>query len=162
LGVALLIDVLARPQRIPPSRAALALKRRDRRNRVLIIGALLAAIVAEQVQQPPSYDKSEGRARIARVANGIGAGCQAFLYTTIGGADDPWNYHTDAMWASMERGVPTINGYSGNQPPAWTFYDIRVHTPATDSVVGDSLSRWATRWHLDPARICRVRTPPGD
>ena len=162
LGVALLIDAVARPQRIPPSRAALTLKRRDRRKRVLLVTAMLAAIVAEQVQQPPSYDKGEGRARIARVASGIGTGCRAFLYTTIGGADDPWNYHADAMWASMERDVPTINGYSGNQPPAWTFYDIRVHTPTTDSVVGDSLARWATRWHLDPARICRVRTPPGE
>jgi hypothetical protein len=162
LGVALLIDALARTQRIPPSRTAVALKRRDRRKRGLIVVALLAVIVAEQVQQPPSYDKSEGRARVARVANGIAAGCQAFLYTTIGGADDPWNYHTDAMWASMERGVPTINGYSGNQPPSWNFYDIRVHTPETDSVVGDSLARWSARWHLDAARICRVRTPPGD
>ncbi|HEY2898118.1 MAG TPA: hypothetical protein VGJ12_13345, partial [Gemmatimonadaceae bacterium] len=102
LGVALLVETLARPQRIPPSRAALALKRRDRRTRTLILVTLIAAIVAEQVQRAPSYDKSDGRARIARVANGVGTGCQAFLYTTIGGADDPWNYHTDAMWASME------------------------------------------------------------
>ena len=162
LGVALLVDAIARPQRIPPSRTAPALRRRDRRKRALVVLALLAAIVAEQVQRPPSYDKSEGRARVARVANGIGAGCQAFLYTTIGGADDPWNYHTDAMWASMERRVPTINGYSGNQPPGWNFYDIRVHTAETDSVVGDSLAQWSARWHLDSARICRVRTPPGD
>lgn len=161
LGGALLIDMLARTQRIAPSRTAIAQRRKEQRRRALIMVALLAAIVAEQVQQPQSYDKSEGRARVTRVANGIGVGCQAFLYTTIGGADDPWNYHADAMWASMERGVPTINGYSGNQPPRWTFYDIRVHTPYTDSVVGDSVSRWAARWHLDTARICRVRTPPG-
>jgi hypothetical protein len=122
---------------------------------------VIGVVVAEQVQDPRSYDKAEGRARVARVANGIGAGCAAFLYTTTGGDDDPWNYHADAMWASMERGVPTINGYSGNQPPLWTFYDIRVSTPFLDSVVTDSVSRWATRWRLDPAHICRVRTPPG-
>ena len=161
LGIALLVDAIGRPQRIPPSRTALALRRKDRRKRALVVLVLFAAIVAEQVQRPPSYDKGEGRARVARVANGIGAGCQAFLYTTIGGADDPWNYHTDAMWASMDRRVPTINGYSGNQPPGWNFYDIRVHTAETDSVVGDSLAQWSARWHLDPARICRVRTPPG-
>lgn len=161
LGVALLLDDLARAPRIPPSRAALTLRRRDRMRRALVTVTLIAAIVAEQVQEPRWYDKSEGRARVARVANGIGAGCQAFLYTTIDGADDPWNYHADAMWASMERDVPTINGYSGNQPPNWNFYDIRVHTPSTDSAVSDSVARWAAQWRLDRSRICRVRTPPG-
>jgi hypothetical protein len=160
LGVALLIDALMRARRIPPSRTALVLRRRDVRRRALLCAAVVAIVVAEQVQDPRSYDKSEGRARVARVANEIGAGCQSFLYTTTGGNDDPWNYHADAMWAAMERGVPTINGYSGNQPPHWTFYDIRVPTPWLDSVVTDSVSRWAERWKLNPAGICRVRTPP--
>ncbi|MDB4909490.1 MAG: hypothetical protein JWO39_313, partial [Gemmatimonadetes bacterium] len=62
----------------------------------------------------------------------------------------------------MQLGIPTLNGYSGNQPPRWTFYDIRVATPFLDSVVSDSVTRWATRWRMNPANICRVRTPPGD
>ena len=161
LGVSLLIDDLVRARRIPPSRTALALRRRDLLRRSLVTAIVIAAVIAEQVQEPHWYDKSEGRARVARVANAIGSDCQAFLYTTTGGADDPWNYHADAMWASMERDVPTINGYSGNQPPSWTFYDIRVHTPSTDSAVSDSVAQWAALWRLDPARICRVRTPPG-
>lgn len=161
LGVALLIDSLNRPRRVPPSRTAALLRRRDIRTRAVIVLALIAVVVAEQVQQPQSIDKNEGRARVARVANGINANCGAFLYTTTGGNDDPWHYHADAMWASMERGIPTLNGYSGNQPPKWTFYDIRVPSPYLDSVVTDSVGRWAARWHIDPARICRVRTPPG-
>jgi hypothetical protein len=162
LGVALLIDALTRERRIPPSRTADLLRRRDRRKRALIAAALVAAIVAEQMQEPRWYDKSEARARVARVANGIGTSCAAFLYTTTGGSDDPWHYHADAMWASMQLGIPTLNGYSGNQPPRWTFYDIRVPTPFLDSVVSDSVTRWATRWRMNPANICRVRTPPGD
>jgi hypothetical protein len=161
LGVALLIDALMRPRRIPPSRTAVLLRRRERLRRALITAAVIAIVVAEQVQEPRWYDKNEGRARVARVANGIGAECGAFLYTTTGGSDDPWHYHADAMWASMERGIPTLNGYSGNQPPKWTFYDIRVPTAFLDSVVSDSVSRWAAAWRIDPARICRVRTPPG-
>ena len=137
------------------------LRKRDRRKRAAIVLAIVAIVTAEQVQVPNSYGKNDGRARVARVANAIGASCGAFLYTTIGGADDPWNYHADAMWASMERGIPTLNGYSGNQPPGWNFYDIRVHTAAVDSIVSDSVASWASRWKLDPARICRVRTPPG-
>ena len=161
LGVALLVDALTRARRIPPSRTALALRRRDVRRRALVGAAVVAAIVAEQVLRPPSYEKREGRERVARVESGIGAGCQAFLYTTIDGADDPWNYHADAMWASMNRGVPTLNGYSGNVPPQWNFYDIRIHTAVVDSSVSDSVASWAARWQLDPKRICRVRTPPG-
>ncbi|HEV7705213.1 MAG TPA: hypothetical protein VGO46_13020 [Gemmatimonadaceae bacterium] len=161
LGVAILVDAVMRTRRVPPSRTAVLLRRRDRQRRAALLLALVAIIVAEQVQVPRSYDKNEGRARVARVASGIGADCGAFLYTTTGGDDDPWNYHADAMWASMERGIPTLNGYSGNQPPNWTFYDIRVSTPFLDSVVTDSVSRWASRWRIDPARICRVRTPPG-
>ncbi|MEP7067089.1 MAG: hypothetical protein ABI889_13720 [Gemmatimonadota bacterium] len=161
LGVALLIESLARTLRIPPSRTAMRLRQRDRLRRALIAAMVTGVIVVEQVQEPRSYDKSEGRARVARVANGIGAGCQLFLYTTTGGDDDPWNYHADAMWASMERGIPTINGYSGNEPPLWSFYDIRAATPERDSVVTASAVQWAEHWRLDPARICRVRTPPG-
>ena len=161
LGVALMIDAVTRSRRVPPSRAASLVRRRDRRRRAAIAIAIIALVTAEQVQVPRSYDKNEGRARVARVANGIDASCGAFLYTTTGGNDDPWNYHADAMWASMNRGIPTLNGYSGNQPPNWTFYDIRVPTPFLDSVVGDSVARWAARWKIDPARICRVRTPPG-
>jgi hypothetical protein len=160
LGIALLVDSITRVRRIPPSRAASALRRRDRRMRALLVVLVTAAVVAEQVQQPKWYDKNEGRARVLRVASGIGADCGAFLYTTTGGNDDPWHYHADAMWASMLRGIPTLNGYSGNQPPRWTFYDIRVPTQYLDSVVSDSVSRWAARWRIDPARICRVRTPP--
>jgi len=160
LGVALLVDSITRVRRIPPSRTAGVLRRRDRRTRALLAVLVIAVVVAEQVQQPKWYDKNEGRARVLRVANGIGADCGAFLYTTTGGNDDPWHYHADAMWASMMRGIPTLNGYSGNQPPRWTFYDIRVPTQYLDSVVSDSVSRWATRWRIDPARICRVRTLP--
>ncbi len=161
LGVALLVNSLTRARRIPPSRTALVLRRRDARRRALVGATIVAAIVAEQVQQPRSYEKREGRERVARVESGIGARCQAFLYTTIDGADDPWNYHADAMWAFMDRGVPTLNGYSGNVPPQWNFYDIRIHTAVVDSSVDDSVASWAARWRLDPARICRVRTPPG-
>ena len=159
LGVALLVDAISRSRRIPPSRAAIRIRKRDRRLRALIVLVIIVVILAEQVGKPRSFDKRDGRARVARVASTIGVSCDSFLYTTIGGDDDPWNYQLDAMWASMNRGIPTINGYSGNEPPGWFFYDIRVHTAAQDSVVRGVLAQWEARWKLDPSRICRVRTP---
>jgi hypothetical protein len=160
LGVALLVDSLIRARRIPPSRTAILLRRRDERKRALIVMTLIAAIVAEQVQEPPSYEKSEGRARVANVLSGIGTSCTAFLYTPVDSTEDPAHLQVDAMWASMQRGTPTVNGYSGNEPPTWDLWDVRVPTPQLDSVVTDNLVRWAAHWHLDPASVCRVRTPP--
>lgn len=159
LGVALLINAISRARRVPPSRAAVQIRRRDQRRRTFAVAAIVAVVVAEQGGDPRSYDKLEGRMRVARVAAGIGASCQAFLYTTMGGDDDPWSYQVDAMWASMERGVPTINGYSGGEPPGWSFYDVRVRSAQRDSVIADALASWEERWKLDTARVCRVRTP---
>ena len=161
LGVAILIDALTRTRRIPPSRTAPALRRRDLLRRTVIVVALIAVIVAEQVRrlQFQSYDKNEMRARVARVVNGIGASCAAFVYMPAE-EGDPQHFHADAMWASMERGIPTLNGYSGNMPPAWPLADTRAPTPALDSTVSETVARWAAQWHLDPASICHVRTPP--
>lgn len=141
LGVALCVDAILRKRQLLRAVAA-----------TLLIGA----IAWEQLNDPGSYDKNEGRARVARVAAQIPPGCSS----TVGGSDDPWRYHVEAMWASMERGIPTVNGYSGNQPPGWPLYDIRIQSPAQDSVVSDSLEIWARHSGIDPARICRVRTTP--
>lgn len=161
LGVALLINAISRSRRIPPSRTAVRIRKRDSCRRAMLVLAITSVIVAEQVGRPRAFGKKEGRARVARVAGAIGASCSAFLYTTIGGDDDPWRYHVDAMWASMKILVPTINGYSGSEPPEWAFYDNRVHAPAQDSALSESLARWEAKWKLDPSRTCRVRTPPG-
>ncbi|MEO8879816.1 MAG: hypothetical protein ABI446_05420 [Gemmatimonadaceae bacterium] len=159
LGVALLINAISRARRVPPSRAAVQIRRRDQRRRALAVVAIIAVVVAEQVTHPRSYDKLEARERVASVAAGIGASCDAFLYSTIGGDDDPWSYQADAMWASMEHGVPTINGYSGGEPPGWSFEDIRVRSAEQESVIVVALARWEERRKLVAARVCRVRTP---
>jgi hypothetical protein len=159
LGVALLVDFLssaragARPPTAPPMAA------RNRWLHALAIVLIAAVVFLEQGQRLPSYDKLAGRARVARITGELGSRCAAFLYTTVGGADDPWHYHADAMWASMERATPTLNGYSGNQPPGWPFYDIRVQSAKQDSAISDSVSAWAARWHMDSRSICRVRVP---
>jgi hypothetical protein len=162
LGVALLIDALTRTRRIAPSRAALVLRRRDLQRRTVFVVVLITAIVAEQVRrlQFQSYDKNEVRARVARVVNGIGANCATFVYMPSE-EGDPQHFHTDAMWASMERGMPTLNGYSGNKPPEWPLSDTRAPTASLDSAVSENVSRWASQWHIDPTSICRVRIPPG-
>jgi hypothetical protein len=127
---------------------------------VLATAIIATVIGAEQKQFLLSYDKHAGRARVAAVAQRIDPECEAFLYTPLDGREDPWWYHMDAMWASANRAIPTFNGYSGNQPPHWPFYDIIVRTEAHDRALDEALTRWRVRWRLDARRVCRVSLRP--
>ncbi|HSZ59265.1 MAG TPA: hypothetical protein VK797_26725 [Tepidisphaeraceae bacterium] len=70
----------------------------------------------EQVHRLPAYDKWEVRDRVWRIAAAIPPNTDAFFYFGTGGKD--WaSDQVDAMWASLQSGVPTINGYSGAWPP---------------------------------------------
>lgn len=128
-----------------------------------VIVWLVVLIAGEQWQaRLPSFGKSDGRARVARVAARINPQCQSFFYTPLAGGDDPWWYQTDAMWASMERGVPTVNGYSGNWPNGWRFYAIVARTPADRARLARDLARWTAQWQLDARRVCTIAFAPDD
>ena len=126
--------------------------------RPLLVGGVALLMAAEQWQSLPAYDKALARARVSAVAQAIPPDCPAFLYVPREGQGDPWLYQTDAMWASMETGVPTVNGYSGNVPPGWTFYRNMEGSGSSDSAVTQALRAWASRWSIEPSRLCRV--PP--
>jgi hypothetical protein len=125
----------------------------------LVVAAIGLVIATEQWQSLGSYDKIFGRHRVAVIADAVRPDCLAFLYTPPNGSGDPWWYQTDAMWASIQTGVPTINGYSGNTPPGWTFYLNIIGPVAHDSAIADSLRQWASKWSLDRSRLCRITTP---
>lgn len=128
-----------------------------------VIAWLVLLVVAEQWQaRLPSFDKSDGRTRVARVASGVDRRCRSFFYTPLAGTEDPWWYQTDAMWASMERDVPTVNGYSGNWPNGWRFYPIVARTPADSAILARNLARWIAQWHLDARGVCTVALVPYD
>lgn len=129
---------------------------------VLVLAATALAIALEQRQARLSYDKAVGRARVDAVAALVRPDCQAFLYAPTGGREDPWWYHVDAMWASMVTGVPTINGYSGNEPPAWSFYRNVAYDAEHARTLARDLDAWARRWHLDRRRLCVVSLTPPD
>ncbi|HEX6533007.1 MAG TPA: hypothetical protein VF041_00335 [Gemmatimonadaceae bacterium] len=129
---------------------------------VLVLAATALAIALEQRQALVSYDKYVGRARVHAVAALVRPDCQAFLYAPTGGREDPWWYHVDAMWASMAAGVPTINGYSGNQPPWWSFYHNVAYDAEHARTITHDLDAWARRWRLDRGRLCVVSLTPPD
>jgi hypothetical protein len=123
---------------------------------------LAVGMASEQRQQLGWFDKAEGRRRVAVIASALPVGCRSFLYTPPTGHEDPWWYQTDAMWASMVTGVPTINGYSGNSPLLWPFYHNQIASPVHDRLLIAELLDWSRRWHLDRAHVCQVITPAPD
>jgi hypothetical protein len=117
---------------------------------------VVLVMMAEQGKTLYSYDKHVARREVARLAAMIPAQCDAFLFSPRFGRRMAWNYQVDAMWAQLERGVPTINGYSGNPPPGWAFSDLRLRTPEHERDLSTALDVWTARWGMDRARVCWI------
>ena len=135
---------------------ALFLQRARTTARPWAIAAAALVIMLEQGKTIYSYDKLVARQEVARLVALIPERCDAFFFSPRFGRRIPWNYQVDAMWAQLDRGVPTINGYSGSPPPGWTFRDLRIRTPEHERQLSAALDAWAARWGLDRARLCWI------
>jgi len=126
---------------------------------------LIAAIcLVEQGQAVGGYDKIQARADVSALAARVGKDCMAFYYSPVlsDSRDAPpqFKLHLDAMWAALQTGVPTINGYSGKDPRGWwDLWDNRLFDDQSHARMHDSLVRWSTLHHLDAARICWIDSP---
>jgi hypothetical protein len=58
---------------------------------------------------------------------------------SYGGPLSATDVQIDAMLLSAVRGIPTLNGYSGANPPSWGLYKVR--SPNYEQYVWD----WAKR-----------------
>ena len=112
---------------------------------------------AEQARRIPSYDAEAVHAQVEAVSARVGADCQAFLYTPIESDEPPWMIHLNAMWAGLERGIPTLNGYTGQTPPDWDFDPPSLSAPPDSARIQRALDHWVAIHQLDASRICWVR-----
>ncbi len=121
--------------------------------------ALGLVVLAEQGQEVRSFDKATNRHAVAAVAAAIDSTrCDAFLLSALAPRDAEWKYHLDAMWASLESGVPTINGHSAWFPPG--YYPLMfsmIQRPEDNERVGRALDSWVRTKHLVLDRLCWVR-----
>ncbi len=71
-----------------------------------------------------------------------------------------WKYQLDAMWAGLERGVPTINGYSGNSPQGYAagLSSNVISGPDEERRLSRELERWIARHGLDRSRFCWIKS----
>lgn len=120
------------------------------------LALLLLCCALEQGRSIPSYDKEADRATVRALAARIQPGSQAFLYAPAPEPDveTQVRHYLDAMWAGLETGVPTVNGYSGHGPPGWTFLDL---PPRSEGEVSALLDAWARERGLDRKRLCWIR-----
>lgn len=142
---------------------AVALERRRSAWGALLLAALC---VAEQAQTTPSYDKEAARAHVRAIVEALAArrpDCLAFYVSVqleAGQGAPAEQYQVDAMWAGLESGVPTINGYSGNLPPGWLpLFFNRTRSRAEEEVIRVCLYRWCQANGVDATRLCWLRLP---
>ncbi len=94
------------------------------------VGILLLVIAENQMKNTHAFAERDSQARIAAVVAKLTdrvTPCRSFFAIQPGGFG-PFS-NLDAMWASMQTRVPTMNGYIGNTPPGMTL-DPRGADPA--------------------------------
>ena len=127
--------------------------------------ALVLAVVAvfEQGVTTSAFDKFGTRSAVAEVARQVNGQWQCFYYSPRLSEALIVRYgfdhmivvsHLDAMWAELQTGVPTINGYSGSSPPGWlTLYASNITRDGDRERVQGALAGWASRHSMSPERV---------
>ncbi len=113
----------------------------------ILVAALFAGLVVLENSGVANYHFSvrDQITRVNQLKSQLAAKrCSTFFVT---GTDESWKTQLDAMWASIDTKIPTINGYSGNIPPAWPFEDLR-------NVRQAALRRWLLRHHKKTDGLC--------
>jgi hypothetical protein len=132
-----------------------------RRRPVSALAVTLICLV-EQGVTTPSYDKDKYRSLVAAIERRIDRRDLAFYYSPhdADAVKAPEVSNLDAMWASLESGVPTINGYSGNFPPGWyPLFDSNIQDECHVLCLEASLRHWASAHGLPLERVGWIGKP---
>jgi hypothetical protein len=141
------------------------------RSRAAMAG-LAVICLAEQPQHLRAQPEVGYRAAVQRIAAGIDPGCEAFYLSrraepaTENDDETPrgrrqkekWT-QLAAMWASIEAGVPTVNGYAGNLPRGWAPLESAGHRGEGRAELDRRLARWAEQRGIR-GRLCHLDEPP--
>jgi len=142
IGIFLLI-----PASILVARALGDLARRGRSRLAWILAAL---VILEQGQTISTYDWTAAHAKVQAIAASIPRTCSAFFYSpapipessTSALPQTAWRVNLDAMWASIDAGIPTINGYSSQPPVGWRLDPPIVTSREDETRLSRALQAW--------------------
>lgn len=131
--------------------SALAMWMRPGRRGKILQAIMLGALVVETFgSYNYGYGKrahEERQSALAELVNAKGP-CPAFYY---GGTGPAYATHIDAMWFSLQSGIPTLNGYSGFDPSG--YEDLRrAELPARP----EALAAWLHRFGRDDVTACAL------
>lgn len=127
---------------------------------LLMVAALVFAVV-EQGLTTPAFDKLRDRRLLQGAAAQLGSDCDGFAYTPIGGGRPAELYNLDAMMVSLWANLPTINGYSGNNPPAWYLGEPRLFSEQRKQQLAEWFEVWRSQHGGLPRHLCWL-TPNAD
>jgi hypothetical protein len=143
--------------------AARAARRRPHAT-ALAFGVLALVLVAEQVNtaNPFRLSRAQERAHLARIPP-IPASCRAF-YVVRAPTSDPFetiDTQTLMMLVSLDAGVPTINGYSGNFPRGWRLasFDDDYAKHVAEWIAGHRIARGMCILDLERAEWSEAPPP---
>jgi len=133
------------------------------RRRWIIAAVLVFCVVVEQPHRRPSFDKAAAVARVERIAAKVPAEADTFLLVVNGPSWDKY-LHDDAAWATLDAGIPTVNGRYGHFPPGYPFRTPWIRQPADEAEIRANLGGWVSEnaGAAGGAALIRVAPrPPG-
>ena len=137
--------------------AAAALATFLQRTKPWLAWAVFVVCIVEQgARVPDTYPKEQLRKDVAQVAAAIPKDCRAFFYAPVGQPKYDEKTQLDAMWAGLELGIPTANGYSSHFPKDWTLLEHGLAPGADSAALQNELARWEVRHFLVPGTVCFV------
>ena len=114
------------------------------------IGALMIFALCEQLGKTGGFSVHGEWDRISHFVKSLPDDCQSFYVTADASTPYPvYELQLDAMLVSVIKGVPTLNGYSGQSPKQWELWEVR--DPAYDSRV----QQWIAHKNLS-GKICKL------
>ena len=126
---------------------------RQRTVRTALLIAVAAAALLEQAGERLGYSKANELARLHRLAAQLPANCAAFFITSpLKSKLSRTEVQIDAMLVAQLRNIPTLNGYSGQDPQGWHLFEVRE--PEYPALV----QQWVRERHV-PGLICELHDP---
>ena len=140
--------------------AALA-DRAGRRGRVWVAGLGLLALYEQSVELH-AFDKRVARRWVSHIARRVDPRAAAFAVSTRRPGFSSWVVQLDAIWATLESGKPTVNGYSGNWAPGWggQLWAARTGKPEQHDRFAIDLGTWLESHAQAPETVQWIELEP--